>query len=330
MRTLALALLALSLALPAHAERFTFVAFGDMPYCDERAMDRCPEEERRVAGLMAGINAQRPAFSVFLGDTIGGWEHCTDERLLRALGWIALADHPLVYTPGDNEWVDCRRPRAGGFDPQERLALLRARYFARPESLGQRPMPLRRQADADPAHAPFVENAIWVRGGVPFVTLHIPGSNNGRPTDPDERPALRLSDAAMAEHTARNAANLAWLSAAFADATRTRAPAMVIMMQADLFYTQRCGRGYSSGYHDTIAALERHARAFARPVLLLNGDGHFFLENHPIPAAPNLLRVMVPGERDIRAVRVDVDTVAPTPWRFTLIGPADRAAGPSC
>jgi len=330
MRAVLLALAAVRLALPSPAERFTFVAFGDMPYCDERAMDRCPAEEQRVAALMAEINAQHPAFSVFLGDTMGGWEHCTDDRLLRALGWMALADHPLVYTPGDNEWVDCRRARAGGFDPEERLDLLRRRYFARPEGLGQRPMPLRRQADADPAHARFVENAAWTWGGIVFATLHVPISNNNRPTDPEERPALRLPDAALAEHTARNAANIAWLDAAFDEAGRMGARAVVVTMQADMFFAQRCGRGYASGYRDTIAALERHARAFGRPVLLLNGDGHFFLEDHPIATAPNLLRVMVPGERDVRAVRVDMDTDAPTPWRFTLIGPDDRAAGQSC
>lgn len=330
MRFLVLAALTLCLALPARAERFAFVAFGDMPYCDERAMDRCPAEEARLAALMAAINAERPAFSVFLGDTIGGWEHCTDARLLRALGWMALADHPLVYTPGDNEWVDCARPRAGGFDPEERLALLRIRYFPRAESLGRRPMPLRRQGDAQPAHARFVENAAWTHGGVGFVTLHLPGSNNNFPSVPGEGPPLQLGAHALAEHSARNAANIAWLETAFAEAARTGAPALVVMIQADLFYARRCGRGYAGGYRDTIAALDRNARAFARPVLLLNGDGHFFLDDHPIAGLPNLRRVMVPGERDVRAVRVDVDTAAPDPWRFTLVGPTDRAAGPSC
>ena len=325
MRRLALACLALLLAPPGRAERFTFVAFGDMPYCREAAMDRCPEEERRVVALMAGINAVRPAFSLFLGDTQGGSERCDDARLLRARGWMGLADHPLVYTPGDNEWTDCWRDQAAAFDPLERLAFLRARYFAAPESLGRRTMPLRWQAAEG-----YPENALWTRQGVVFATVHVAGSNNNRPTEPGERPVIRPPAGAEAEYAARNAANLAWLEAAFAEAARVRAAAVVIGLQADMFYVERCGRGYSTGYRDTIAALGRMARGFGRPVLLLNGDSHFFLQDRPIAAAPNLRRVMVPGAADIRAVRVDVDTEAPDPWRFGLIGPDDRAAGPSC
>ena len=330
MRSIFLALATILAVAAARAERFSFVAFGDMPYCTESAMERCPAEERRVADLMAAINAARPVFSVFLGDTKGGAEHCTDERVLRALGWMALADHPLVYTPGDNEWTDCWQGRAGRFDPLDRLTLIRTRFFSGPESLGQRTLPLLRQAEADPANRIYVENAIWTRQGVVFATIHLPGSNNNRPTDPEERPSLRPPETAMAEYTARNTANLAWLNAAFAEAARTNSRAVVIMLQADLFYAQRCGRGYVSGYRDTIAALERHARAFGRPVMLLNGDSHFFLEDRPIPSAPNLLRVMVPGASDVRAVRIEVDTDADDPWRFTLFGPDDRAAGPSC
>ena len=123
MRILTLLLL-LIFAVPAGAEPVRFVAFGDMPYCQPTAPDRCPAEEGRVARLMAEINAARPAFSIFVGDTKGGSEICTDERVLRAFSWMTLANHPLIYTPGDNEWVDCWQDRGGRFDPLERLALL--------------------------------------------------------------------------------------------------------------------------------------------------------------------------------------------------------------
>ena len=59
-------------ALPAQAEPVRFVAFGDMPYCRPEAPERCAAEEGRVARLMAAINAARPAFSIFVGDTKGG------------------------------------------------------------------------------------------------------------------------------------------------------------------------------------------------------------------------------------------------------------------
>lgn len=301
---------------PAQAEPVRFVAFGDMPYCRPEAPERCAAEEARVARLMAAINAARPAFSIFVGDTKGGAELCTDDKLLRAFTWMGLADHPLVYTPGDNEWTDCWQDRAGRFDPQERLALLRRHFFAGPASLGRRPMPLRRQA------APTVENARWVRDGVLFLTLHVPGSNNSRPPEPGEPGARSLPQgpAALAEFTARDAANRTWLLESLA--AEPDAKAAVIAIQADLFYRQVCGQGYDSGYRAMIESIAGAAAAFRRPVLLINGDSHFFVHHQPLEAVPNLTRLQVPGEDDIQAVVVTLDADAPVPYRFELIGEA--------
>jgi len=40
--------------------------------------------------------------------------------------------------------------------------------------------------------------------------------------------------------------------------------------------------------------------------------------------------LMVPGAQDIRAVLVTVDPAAAAPFAFSLVGAADRAAGPEC
>jgi len=325
-----LLLLSLLAALPAAAEPFHFVAFGDMPYCSPARPQDCPAEEGRVAALMREINAERPAFSIFVGDTKGGAELCTDTTVLRAFAWMTLADHPLVYTPGDNEWTDCWQDRGGRYDPLERLALLRARFFRDAQSLGRRPMPLTRQADTDPAHRAFVENARWSHGGVLFATLHVVGSNNNRPTEPEEMPPSRPPEGAMAEYAARNAANLAWLAAAFAEARRTEARAVVLAMQAEMYFADRCGRGQVSGFREMRAALAREAAAFGRPVLLVHGDIHTWLEDRPVPEAPNLTRIMVPGAADTRAVVVEVDPAAARPWAFRLIGPTDRVRTNPC
>jgi len=316
MRRLLLLACLLGFAVPAEAEPLRFVAFGDMPYCSPQAPERCVAEEARVARLMAAINAVRPAFSIFVGDTKGGAELCTDDKLLRAHTWMGRADHPLVYTPGDNEWTDCWQDRTGRYDPRERLALLRARFFARAESLGRRPMPLLRQA------APTVENARWMRDGVLFLTLHVPGSNNGRPAEPGEPGARTLPQgpAALAEFAARDAANRAWLTESFAAAPEAKAA--VIAIQADLFFRQVCGNGYDSGYRAIRDAIAQAAAAFGRPVLLINGDSHTFVHHEPLEAAPNLTRLMVPGEADVQAVVVTLDPDAAKPFRFELIGEA--------
>ncbi len=319
-----------AVAQPAPDVPFSFTAFGDMPYCLPSAPQDCPAEHGRVARLVGQMNATRPAFSIYVGDTKGGSEICTDDTVLRAFSFFGLATHPLVYTPGDNEWTDCWQDRAGRFDPLERLALLRARFFADDRSLGRQRMRLVRQADVDPAHRLYVENARWQHGAVTFVTLHVPGSNNNRPTAPGEAGTIVPPAGAMEEYQARNAANLAWLSAAFAEAHRQESRALVIAIQADLFYVARCGRGWDSGYRDTRDAIGREAAAFGRPVLLINGDSHFWLHDRPIAAAPNLTRIMVPGEQDIRAVRIQVDPAAADPWSFSLIGTDDRPARPGC
>ncbi|MBW6397902.1 hypothetical protein KPL78_08605 [Roseomonas sp. HJA6] len=324
-----LALIAALATMPAQAEPFRFVAFGDMPYCLPGAPQDCPAEEGRVARLMGDINAAQPAFTIFVGDTKGGSELCTDERTLRAFTWMGLANHPLVYTPGDNEWTDCWQDRAGRFDQLERLALLRNRFFRDARSLG-RGMALTRQADADPAHAAYVENARWMRDGVVFATLHVVGSNNNRPTEPGERPASRPPEGAMAEFQARDAANLAWLAASFATAREQNARAVVIAMQAEMYYAERCGSGQTSGFVALREALAREAATFARPVLLIHGDIHAWLQDRPVPAAPNLTRIMVPGAEDVRAVVVTVDPEAAYPWAFRLIGPEDRVRRNPC
>src|SRR5690606_35598316 len=100
----------------------------------------------------------------------------------------------LVYTPGDNEWTDCHRSRAGGFDPLERLAALRSLFFARGEALGGKPrgvpganpagapgvgagaaragsLVLKRQADLTPGGPP--ENLRWRAGGAVFATINL-------------------------------------------------------------------------------------------------------------------------------------------------------------
>jgi hypothetical protein len=316
--------------LPAavRAERFTFAAFGDMPYCDDRDPEGCRGEVARVEALVGAINAARPAFSVFLGDTKAASERCTDAVVLdRTNGWFRRVDGPLVYTPGDNEWTDCWQERAGRFDPLERLARLRERFFTGPQSLGGAPMPLVRQADADAEHRLYVENARWERGGVAFATVHVPGSDNNRPRGGDGA----LPPGAASEYPARDRANVAWIAETFDAAERDGRAAVVFALQADLYYVDRCGRGAVQGHKATREALAAGARRFGKPVLLLHGDSHFPLEDRPVPEAPNLLRVMVPGERDVRAVLVSVDPAsAAEPFRISGIGRADRLARPGC
>ena len=288
----------------AGAAPFTFVALGDMPYT-------LPADYARFEALIGTVNARQPAFSIHVGDIKSGSTPCSDEHYARVLGEFGMFAGPLIYTPGDNEWTDCHRERAGKFDPLERLARVRSVFFGASGSLGQKPMPLTHQ----PA---LVENARWVREGVVFATLHVVGSNNG----------MERTPASTAEYFARNAANLEWLKATFAEAKATNAPAVVLAFQADLWFGAPLVPT-EIGLRDTLTALAAESKAYGKPVLLVHGDSHVLVIDRPLteagavtapgqasPTLRNVTRLQVMGADDVGAVEVTVDPADPAVFSF--------------
>ncbi|MEE8443778.1 MAG: hypothetical protein V3S44_00405, partial [Alphaproteobacteria bacterium] len=191
---------------------FQFVAMGDMPYSWPA--------HKRFQKLIAAINETKPAFSIHIGDLKSGGSPCGTE-IDRARPYFDLFENPLVYTPGDNDWTDCHRASAGGFDTRERLAYLRKLFFPGPESLGKNPMPLVRQSDTS-EFTEMVENARWEWGGIVFATVHLVGRDNNIGRD-------------RQEFRARDEANVAWIEAAFARAGESGSHGLVLAFQADMF-----------------------------------------------------------------------------------------------
>ncbi len=288
---------------------FDFVAIGDMPY-------NVPGDYEKVDRLIARINASKPAFVVHVGDIISGSVPCSDANLERSARQLEALEAPLVFTPGDNEWTDCHRARGGGFDPLERLAKVRSLMFPTPgQTLGKAPMAVETQARvmAD-RFAPYVENVQFEKNGVLFATLHIVGSLNNFD---ESRPS------ALAEFAARDAANAAWLERAFAKAGESGAKALVLAWQANVHAGRQEGRdagGFSTAFAKTIEGVERGARAFGKPVLIVYGDYHFF-EVRPFPAMsgkamPGVTKLQVFGDTQVHGVRVSVDPDAPGVFGF--------------
>lgn len=341
-------LAALALGRAAGAESFSFVALGDTAYS-------LPRDLPTYDALIQRINKARPAFSIHVGDAWGAMA-CTEESHRYALGQFAKFDHPLVYTPGDNEWTDCRKPEIieayhryvekkatlqdmallgpaqtfdgefasyGFADPLGGLKLIRRLYFAKPQSLGQRTMPLTRQTDVNPA-AETVENTRWEKGGVVFATVSVPGSANG----------FTLNDEARArEAVGRNRSNVEWIKAAFAEAKAKNAKAVVLALQAGMFVDGRGGdftgkevRGGSDGpFYWIVYAIRDEAAKFGKPVLLINGDFHDLVIDRPFMVSQgeekpalyaNITRLQVYGAPELKAVQVSVDTE--TPWVFSF------------
>ena len=284
---------------PAAAEPVRFLAFGDMPY-------DWPKDLARFAGLIDAGNGLEPDFMVHVGDIKGGGAPCTEEAYRTVLDLMQRSEPPLIYTPGDNEWTDCRRPSAGSYDPAERLSVLRGMFFPPGRTLG------RRSIAVDQQERPYVENRRWRMGATLFVTLHVVGSNNNYGFDAE-------SDA---EHKARMRAVFAWMDESFALAKQSGAEAVVLFFQADPLF--EIPFPFRIGFNAFIAALEREARDFGKPVLIVHGDSHRLVVDRPVrtPAnriVANLVRLIVPGAYSIEGVLVTVDPAAQPPFAFARV-----------
>ena len=286
---------------------FTFALIGDQGYV--------PSEEPWLANVLTDLNKD-PALSfiVHVGDLASPRYGCTDEVVTRRLAQFNELSHPLIYTPGDNEWTDCHEAQnVPGGDPLQRLAKLRTVFFLNEQSLGKRTMPLLRQS-RDPNFAQYRENARWDVGGVIFVTLHVPGSNNGLGRTPE-------GDAEFAE---RNKANMAWLRQAFAQAKASNSGAIMVLQQANMFPAMPPfpDKPQSpSGFAELLTLLEQEATAFQKPVILVHGDSHYFRIDNPFR------KDAVPGQRPPRSLenflRVETFGTPNHHWLQVTVDPND-------
>jgi hypothetical protein len=285
---------------------FSFAALGDAPYSDW--------DERQYPITLADIDDHDLSFVVHVGDIMAG--RCTEARYRKSLDWFNSLRHPVVYTPGDNEWSDCGYRGGGSFTPGERLQRLRQLFFATPpRTLGRRQLPVVSQAE-QPAFAELVENLRWSQGGVAFATVHIVGSRNG--LGPLAGPAL----SERAEVRRRTEGAAAWLRETFAGARASGAPAVVIVFHAFPFFERPARDPARQPFEPFLLALEEEVERYGRPVLGVHGDFHHYVVDRPLvrrttgrPLA-NFTRMQVPGSPDVGWVRVMVRPGADVPFSF--------------
>ena len=258
-----------------------------------------PEERQRLPRLVEAMNGAGLAFSVHDGDIGVPPGSCNRASDLDNRALFDRSRHPLIYTPGDNEWTDCWRY---GADPLERLASLRRVFFSDPSSRGGVRMPLIRQS------AKYPENVRWSRQGVTFAAIHVVGSNNGLPDR--TRPGNRQ------ESVARTAAAIAWLRQTFTVARSADGPAVAVFIHGDPLFDRPHGQRW--GYDEFLRALEDETVRFGRPVLLVHGDRHQYILDHPFMTyrqprrhLANLTRVESFGPRDLAWVRITVNPRRP-------------------
>ena len=285
-----------ALAVPVGASEF--IVLGDMPYGDE------PVIEERYRKLIRRVNEENPDFVIHLGDTKSGSTLCSDEFYYRQKVFFSIFTAPLLYTPGDNEWTDCHRSNNGGYDPLDRLKMLRkivfdGSYFEQSALLG-----LQSQGTLMEEFSEFIENQMWVSSGTLFLLIHVVGSNNNMDsgTSLGER-----------EFLLREKANKHWIDSAFDLLQEDRIRDLVVVFHGDPFVDWMMPKPslMYPGFSETVGnSLFELAKTTDKKILFIHGDTHRYTWNHPFYAAGhirgNVSRLVVPGAKDMRAVKISI------------------------
>ena len=285
---------------------FSFAVLGDAPY------DVWEEIQYRL--VLESLNSHDLSWVIHVGDIF--WRPCTDDNYAKTLERFNSLRHPVVYTPGDNEWTDCWERQSGGFKPQERLDQIRKVFFVSPtSSLGQRPLRLTSQHGRDP-FPEFVENSRWVHNGLVLATLHLVGSRNGMKPFPGR--TTSDDDAA----TRRTEAAVVWLRETFAEARSLNASAVVLSFHASPDFDDSPDDPDRQPFEPFLTTLEEEAERFGAPVLIVHGDDHTYTVDHPLVRSgtkqplENVTRLEVPGSPQVGWVRVIVTPGTAKPFTF--------------
>jgi hypothetical protein len=247
------------------AESFDFAVIGNLP--------SSTAQEPYARRVLSAIGQQRgTAFIVHNGNLKGPRESCGDDLLLARKALLDSATLPLIYLPGENDWIACKLPQGGGFDALERLDFIRDNFFGAPASLGAPTYKLTRESEIS-RFSPYRENVRWEVGRVLFVGLDVPDGNN------------HFSDAGgrNGEFEERTIANAFWLRHSLDYAKRRKMKALVIIVQGNPDFARETRRGSFSwlqfthrrprdGYLEFKQDLAKLADSFAGPVLLIH-DG---------------------------------------------------------
>ena len=277
-----------------------FVVLGDMPYGDDEST------VTRYSALIKNINDERLSFVVHVGDVKSGSSECSDESFEMQRAFFARVDHPLIYTPGDNEWTDCHRITNGSYDPLERLTRLRDIFFDESYFHATTSINLASQGLISDSFSEFVENQIWSVGDSLFVAVHIVGSNNN---------ISATSKEGKVEYERRLNADIAWLEKAFSRLKHEGFSSLVIFFHGDPFVDwmtrlpSKLNTGFERIIGDTLIPLAINSK---KTVLIVHGDTHVFRWDSPMRwegrPISNVSRVVVPGAKDMRALRISKPT----------------------
>ena len=313
--------------------KYSIALIGDMPY-DAKGVTQTP-------AVINAINSN-PLINLvtFDGDTMSGkGDKCTDAAYpALKTGFFDKFTKPLFYSVGDNEWVDCDRAVKGAFDPMTRLALVRSNFFQNKDgsyiNLGKVSDRINVSHDAA-----YPEMQMFTYKSITYILPHVPGSaNNSAVATPTFKTYNDLAtDGNDAEYKARDAANVAWINKGFAKAVKDEAVGVIVVVQANMDW-----EGYArdaavpnnentAAYANVKQALLTNSLKFKKPVLLQNGDEHWYQVDMPMnetagklvekdkgSLVENFTRVQTFGSGFNHWVELIIDPRAENLWTFKV------------
>jgi len=303
----------------AGQQAFSFGVIGDIPYG--------AAEIAKFPAHIQDLNADSALkFVTHVGDIKNGSSVCSDEYFKYIRAEFDTFEHPLIYTPGDNEWVDCHRTNNGAYNPLERLAKLREIFFNEPgKTLGAN-MPVKTQEKLG-----LPEDVRFTQNRVAFSVVSVQGSNNSL------QPWTGLGNTAatpeqLAEVQHRTQAVVSQLHETFSDAAARNDRAVVLMTQADMFDPAQLEAAQAnpatvSGFREIVRTIVEETNRFDGPVYLINGDSHVYADNQPLAAGSPWLAVYGQATADdLQRITVDGANNATDYLRFTVAGNGAKGA----
>ena len=314
------------------AFKTSIALIGDMPY-DAKGVTQTP-------AVIAAINASKVEIALFDGDTMSGkGDKCTDAAYpALKTGFFDKFTKPLFYSVGDNEWVDCDRAVKGAFDPMTRLALVRSNFFQKADgsyiNLGATNTRISITHDTT-----YPEMQMFSYKGITYILPHVPGSaNNSAVATPTFKTYNdSATDGNDVEYLARDAANVAWINKGFAKATTEGSAGVIVVGQANMDWEGYASDAAAPNNENTKAfanvkqALLTNTLKFKKPVLLQNGDEHWFQVDMPMnetagklvekdkgSLVENFTRVQTFGSGFNHWVELIIDPRADNLWTFKV------------
>jgi len=280
----------------------TIALIGDSPY---GATSGDTAEFLKYPSYIAAINNDKDVSMVLhTGDIHSGKENCTLDYNQSVFNLFMSFVTPLVYTIGDNEWLDCQKIKQGGGtvanyqlgDPYANLDVVRLQFFSQPgKTLGKSPITVNSQAieydSKFPTDKAYVENVWFEKSNVLIGTINLPGgANNGAAYLTTSKADMLGGLLSITDQTRqqeidnRTGAALRWLDTIFAKAKANGNSAILIMVQGDMWDLD--GKLWSTQnltewkqYIDKLAVLTKD---FGKPVLLTHNDSHFYRFDNPL------------------------------------------------